>query len=241
MRRVADAIFAPLDYASDAHLVNFSQRTHMLMPPHFARSEAWTAVSDAEVGGRSTSKFWDVSEVASDGVDTGPHVKNGEIVVGKFARFEGETVNDLPEDIKGHGFAAVKTGKVSPSVDLFDYEGVEVLCRGNGRLFMLNLEPDTYFSDDLYQHYVKPFDGEWSTLVLPFDAFVLTAAGHVRAVQRKLDAGPQVKGLSFSVVDGEEGPFQLDVAYVKAISSIRDHMEEIRKTRKKGKHRKYVW
>jgi len=118
-----------------------------------------------------------------------------------------------------------------------NYNALEIRCRTDSRIYAVNLKVSTYMEDDLYQGFinVKPDDvspsssiqdsgdsftrrSDWITLVMPFRDFVLTSSGRERAQQRDLDGSIIFQNLGFTLMDGIDGPFQFDIARIRAVN-----------------------
>jgi len=125
------------------------------------------------------------------------------------------------------------------------YNALEVKCRSDGRTYTLNLKVQTYFPDDLYQTLitVQPQDvvelkkkqathkpegsssssppsslDDFISVVLPFQDFLLTSHGMVKAQQRSLDGGVQLQHFGLTLMDGKDGPFQFDLAGIRLVN-----------------------
>jgi hypothetical protein len=149
-----------------------------------------------------------------------------------FLRFEGITDTTLPKASKKvvrSGFCALRSPDfILGGADIGQfYNALEIKCRLDARIYTVNLKVRTFFVDDLYQSFVtRPpneqagnnSEEEWRTLILPFDEFVLTAFGRMREVQRKLDGGIIIEHIGIMLADGQDGPFQFDLASVRCIN-----------------------
>jgi hypothetical protein len=96
----------------------------------------------------------------------------------------------------------------------------------------VNLKVSSYFPDDLYQSFIKipptnldenkknvcPTAGAFSRVILPFNRFILTSGGRMREVQRTLDGGVRIETIGLTLMDGQDGDFEFDLARVRAIN-----------------------
>lgn len=134
---------------------------------------------------------------------------------------------------KRSGFCAIRCPEFPMGVPLGNrYNALEINCRTDGRVYTVNLKVSSYFPDDLYQALItvdetktssnnkdKDEDkNEFLTLVLPFADFLLTSGGLVRENQRSLDGGIHMEHLGFTIMDGKDGPFEFDLARIRAIN-----------------------
>ena len=64
----------------------------------------------------------------------------------------------------------------------------------------------------------RPFE----TFVLLFENLQQTAYGRPREIQRELTGGIKINSIGFAIMDGVDGPFELDVARVRAVNILDD-------------------
>ena len=151
---------------------------------------------------------------------------------------------------KRSGFCAIRCPEIPFGIPLGSmYNALELNCRTDGRIYTVNLKADTYFPDDLYQALITVDDdsmtnlivkndddddagnddskgllsfqkNEFLTLILPFADFLLTSEGLVREQQRKLDGGIHLEQLGITLMDGSDGPFQFDLARIRAVNYL---------------------
>jgi hypothetical protein len=152
----------------------------------------WFVVNDGVMGGRSSSSMRTTED--GTGVFTGR----------------------LSLENNG-GFASVRTALSQP--DLSPYAGLVVRVRGDGRRYQVRLRTDGSFDGIAYR---AEFDTEadtWTTVVLPFDAFVPTFRGYVPRNAPPLDRSA-VRQLGFLLGDKREGDFRLEVERVVAVRDL---------------------
>ena len=152
-----------------------------------AGDRSWTVVNDGVMGGRSTS---DVERTDRDTLRFSGHVSlenNG-------------------------GFASTRT-ELGP-VDLSAFEGVALRVRGDGRRYQLRLRMQT--GDRIaYKAAFETEPDRWSEVHLSFDDFVPTFRGRRPPDAPPLDPG-HIGQLGFLIADRREGPFELEVDWVRA-------------------------
>jgi Complex I intermediate-associated protein 30 (CIA30) len=67
------------------------------------------------------------------------------------------------------------TTQLRSPIELQEYEGVVMKVRSDGRVYAVNLEPQSYFDGDLYQGYIIAPPGRWTEVTFPFDGLALTS------------------------------------------------------------------
>ena len=151
---------------------------------------------------RANESEWDV---VNDGVMGGRSAGFVAVEQGTL-RFTGTLVT------QGGGFTSVRTRR---AVDLSGQLGIELRVRGSGRQFEVEL-------DDGVRAYGRtvsrraPFatSAEWTLVRVPFSALRSTIFG------REVNAPPidaaQIRGVGLYMADAKDGPFRLEVDYVRS-------------------------
>jgi NADH dehydrogenase [ubiquinone] 1 alpha subcomplex assembly factor 1 len=111
------------------------------------------------------------------------------------------------------GFASVRTHP--QAYDLDGYEGLAVRVKGDGHRFKLRIRTDDRFDGPAYQADFDTEAGAWITVYAPFDAFVPTFRGRRLLDMPPLD-GAQIRQIGFLIADKQEGPFRLEIDWIKA-------------------------
>ena len=170
------------------------------MPSHAANSSllvtdftasspnlAWYVVNDNVMGGRSEGGFT---------------LEKGKLV------FAGRT------NTRGGGFSSIRTMPLE--LDLSDHEGIRVHVLGDGRRYTWRLTTDARWRDRQVSYWADfdTIDGEWTTVDIPFSAFVPQFRGY------QLD-GPaldttRITGMGLMIYDKLDGPFRLQLDSVRA-------------------------
>jgi len=113
---------------------------------------------------------------------------------------------------QGGGFTSVRARR---DIDLTNLLGLELRVRGSGRPFEVEL-------DDGLRNYGRsvsrraPFttSTDWTLIRVPFSALTSTIFG------QKVNAAPidlaKIRGVGIYIADGQDGPFRLEVDYIRA-------------------------
>jgi len=224
--------FRNFDDAADARAVDFG-----------ATKGGWRVSDDETIGGYSRGKLELIENANTDDAknvdDDKQEQQQHEYVKQPFVRWTGniDTRIGPKSRAKRSGFCAIRCPEFPFGIPLGSrYNALEINCRTDGRIYTVNLKASSYFPDDLYQALitVDPMEvqnqeqqndttSEFLTLVLPFTDFALTSGGLVRATQRELDGAIKLDHLGFALMDGLDGPFQFDLARIRAVN-YRDGM-----------------
>lgn len=152
-----------------------------------------------------------------------------------FIRWTGkiDTTIGLTSDAHRSGFAAIRTTEYPYGGANLQglYNALEIVCRTDGRVYTVNLKVSSFFPGDMYQGYINvpathpgsskicPDTGfGFERLVLPFNKFALTAFGRLRDIQRELDNDVEIIHIGFTLMDGQDGDFQFDLARIRAVN-----------------------
>lgn len=147
--------------------------------------------------------------VESDRVMGGRSTGKAEVAEGTLV-FTGEVVTE------GGGFSAVRARK---RMDLSGYDGIELRVRGGGRTFELDVDDGTESRGrEVTRRGPVPTSGSWETVRVPFDSLEQSAHGEpVRAGPLDLSA---VRSLGIYIADGKDGPFRLEVDWIRAYRRV---------------------
>ena len=113
---------------------------------------------------------------------------------------------------RGGGFTSVRAARAA---DLSGETGIELRVRGGGRQFELEL-------DDGLRNYRRsvsrrapfPTSKEWTVIRVPFSALRSTVFGEpVNAPPIDLS---RIRGVGIYIADGQDGPFRLEVDFVRS-------------------------
>ncbi len=153
--------------------------------------EKWRTINDTVMGGVSSSSFVEV--------DSG------------HARFTGTVSLE-----NNGGFASVRSQPISQN--LSECDGLMIRVKGDGQAYKFSLKLDQNFDGVLYQHKFLTVRDNWIEITLPFKDFVPTYRGRVLDDVSPIDAA-QIQTLGLMISEKQEGPFVLDVAWIKGIKS----------------------
>ena len=113
----------------------------------------------------------------------------------------------------GGGFASVGIPDVPR--DLSAFANLELRVRGDGRTYQLRLRAGVGVDDIAYRARFDTEPDRWLTMTVPLASFEATRRG------RRLESAPplpasSIRRLGFLIGDRQEGPFRLEIAWVRA-------------------------
>jgi monofunctional biosynthetic peptidoglycan transglycosylase len=117
------------------------------------------------------------------------------------------------------GFASIRTR--GPSLNLSEFESLIVRVRGDGRRYSFSVRTDLPVPAGAYYFDFDTREGEWQEIRMPFESFQVRSFGRTLPVAPRLNRS-QVRSLGFIISDKKEGPFRLDVEWIKAVGSPRE-------------------
>jgi NADH dehydrogenase [ubiquinone] 1 alpha subcomplex assembly factor 1 len=151
-------------------------------------AEQWRTINDPVMGGMSQSSF-QVTEKKTALFSGIVSLKNS----GGFA-----SVSSLPSDYNLSGFA-----------------GIAIRVKGDGKRYKFTIKTDTAFTGFTYQSPFSTVKGEWTVIYAPFKNYVPSFRGSVIKDAEPIDA-KKVKSFGFLIADKQEGPFRLEIDWIKA-------------------------
>jgi hypothetical protein len=145
---------------------------------------------------------WDV---VNDGVMGGRSL--GFVTVADGAlRFTGTLVT------QGGGFTSVRAAR---AVDLTGQVGLELRVIGNGRQFEVEVNDGLgNFGRAVSRRAPFPTSDEWTVVRVPFSALRSSIFG--QAVKAPPINLARIRGVGLYILDGQDGPFHLEVDYIRA-------------------------
>jgi hypothetical protein len=111
------------------------------------------------------------------------------------------------------GFASVRAS--IPVLDLSEFRGVRVRVKGDGRRYQLRFRSEASLDGVAYRAEFDTVADEWSEIDLPFDGFQASFRGVTPRGAGPLDTSA-IRQVGFLIGDKREGPFRLEIAWVKA-------------------------
>lgn len=148
----------------------------------------WLAVNDGVMGGLSDGQV----RISEDGTLT----------------FFGEV------SLKNNGgFASIRSRPLKR--DLSQFDGLVIRVRGDGKRYALTLRTNVPITAGSYRVKFDTKPAEWQEIRLPFADFEATSFGRVINSVPALDPG-QIRSFGFLISDKQEGPFRLEVDWIKA-------------------------
>jgi hypothetical protein len=147
----------------------------------------WQIVNDEVMGGVSQSAF---------------------TITNSVALFHGE----LSLENSG-GFASIR----SPSAPqrLHGLTAFVLRVRGDGKRYKLTVRTEAGLDSPLYQHAFSTKPGQWEEHRLEFKDFVPTFRGRVLAGAARLNPA-RANSVGLLISDKQQGPFRLEIAWIKA-------------------------
>lgn len=143
--------------------------------------------------------------VVNDGVMGGRSAGYATVADGTL-RFTGTLVT------QGGGFTSVRARR---DVDLSGQTGLELRVRGDGRQFEVEVDDGLRTSGrHVSRRAAFPSSTEWTVLRIPFAALRSTIFG--RAVNAPPIDLAHIRGVGLYMVDGQDGPFRLEVDFIRA-------------------------
>lgn len=151
---------------------------------------------------RADEAAWDV---VNDGV-MGGRSQGFVAIEDGVLRFTGTLVTE------GGGFTSVRAGRM---VDLTGETGLELRVRGNGRPFEVELDDGMRgYGRTVSRRASFPTTPEWTVVRVPFSALRSTIFG--QPVQAPPIDLARIRGVGLYMVDGQDGPFRLEVDVIRS-------------------------
>lgn len=144
--------------------------------------------------------------IQNDGVMGGRSKGSYEITDGAL-RFEGTVVT------QGGGFTSVLT---NGTFDLSPYAAIEMRVRGGGRTFEFELDDGTRMRGrQVSRRGQFPTADNWQVVRVDFDDLDTSVFG--RQVNAKPLAPEAIQSVGIYIIDGIDGPFEVEVDWIRAV------------------------
>lgn len=113
---------------------------------------------------------------------------------------------------RGGGFTSIRAPR---EIDLAGYDGLELRVRGSGRTFEVEVDDGLRtFGRRVSRRAAFPSAADWTTVRVPFRTLRSTVFG--QAVNAPPIDVSRVRSIGFFIVDGRDGPFALEVDFIRA-------------------------
>ena len=111
------------------------------------------------------------------------------------------------------GFTSMRTGPCL--FDLAGCRGLIVRVKGDGKNYRLRLRTGDEYEGIAYQAHFSTEQDNWITARLPFDIFQPVFRGMIVDDAPPMDTSA-VRRIGFMIADKQDGPFHLEIEWVKA-------------------------
>lgn len=146
----------------------------------------------------------------------------------QYASFSGYLNLDIPKnnpEVTRSGYAMFRTGnqvskwfRTNQYWDWSPFLALVMRLRGDTRKYLINIQANTPLITDLFQHRLfLNTPGEWETVIVPLNDFVMTNWGVIQDVS-ELNK-PEIKSFGIGLLDKQYGPFKLDIEWVKVVNN----------------------
>lgn len=171
------------------------------------------AAADARPGGHRL-----ITDFSAETDDLGWYVVNDNVMGGRsegdFAVEESILVFTGSTNTRGGGFSSIRTRELE--LDLTGHSGIRLKVLGDGRRYTWRLTTDARWRGRPVGYWADfdSVDGEWTTVDIPFSAFVPQFRGY-RLEGPALDVS-RITGMGLMIYDKQDGPFRLQLENVRA-------------------------
>lgn len=150
----------------------------------------------------------DIWPATNDGVMGGLSQGHSEITPEGTLRFSGTVSLE-----NNGGFSSIRSLPVQR--DLSAYDGILLRVRGDGKRYALTIRTDVQIRAGSYRIKFDTTAGEWLELFVPFSELRPTSYGVELPDAPPLDPA-KIRSFGFLISDRQDGPFTLDVDWIKA-------------------------
>ena len=110
------------------------------------------------------------------------------------------------------GFASLRSAVKDYNFE--NFSGLEIKIKGDGKRYSISMKETTYFSGYFYTSIFEAKKDEWVTIKIPFDQLKLYYFGKDAKSNKKLPLN-NIKEISLSIGDKQEGNFITEIDYIK--------------------------
>ncbi len=171
------------------------------------------AAADARQGGDRL-----ITDFTAGSPDLGWFVVNDNVMGGRseggFGIEQAELVFSGTTSTRGGGFSSIRTRQLQ--LDLSGHAGIRLRVLADGRRYTWRLTTTARWRgrEVAYRADFDTLDGEWTTVHIPFSAFVPQFRG-LRLDGPALDTGA-ITGMGLMIYDKQDGPFRMRLDNVRA-------------------------
>jgi uncharacterized surface protein with fasciclin (FAS1) repeats len=152
-------------------------------------------------------------EALEDWVSVNDGVMGG-VSEGSFERTEDETLlfkGNLSLENSG-GFASIRMRL--RDLDLAGAQAIVIKARGDGRTYWMDLRKGRQMGASSYRAFFTPSADAFSEIAIPISDFDFQTFG--RRVAGRAISPQDIRSVGITLADKKEGPFELEIAYIKA-------------------------
>ena len=159
-----------------------------------------------------------ITDFTESSRDLGWYVQNDSVMGGRsegaLQQQDGHIVFSGTTNTDGGGFSSIRSNAVT--IDLSDYEGIELIAEGDGRRYSWQLQTDAVYRGRRISYWAD-FDttiGEALIIRLPFTSFYPQFRG-LRLDGPVLDIS-RIQEMGLYIYDKKDGPFLINLQSVSA-------------------------
>ncbi|DBA75841.1 hypothetical protein WJX77_010736 [Trebouxia sp. C0004] len=169
----------------------------------------WSTFSDQEFGGQSEASLALSQTPAETACFSG--------------RYSTEVANPSGTRMKRSGFVGINSVETGEQLDIDEYDHVVFRVKGDGRKYIANLRTENWLvggrSHDVWQAFLFARKGQWQTVAIPLQHFLLTWKGQLVEQKTEINA-KRVISVGVSLAGGDAlqppGNFNLGLEWIKA-------------------------
>jgi len=166
--------------------INQNQKNYLLNSSIMETEDIWRIVNDGVMVGLSSSKAI---------------IKDDKIIFSGNVSLE-----------NNGGFASLRSPVRDYNFEKFS--GLEIKIKGDGKRYSISMKETTYFNGYFYTTFFETKNDEWITLKISFNQFKLYYFGQETKSNKKLPLN-NIKEISLSIGDKQEGNFITEIDYIK--------------------------